>query len=275
MDLTQVRHHRFEPPELEADFRLSGLAGDTRVTGGLMTVAIIFIVVTLPGTLAYDIDAARLRWLWVARGLALGIAIAALALVRRAASATAYDRIVTAWLASWFVAVIAENALGPDQWTGFVPWDVFLTIGVYAAVPLPLARQVALGTVLSVGDLLVIRQFKVPEPTFDFADVVLAYACANIVGAFVSRERLTLRRRNFLAMRREVAARAELEAALHEVKTLQGIIPICAHCKNIRTDAGEWQRVEAYVRAHSTAQFSHGICPDCLVKYYPDAEGAT
>ncbi len=59
----------------------------------------------------------------------------------------------------------------------------------------------------------------------------------------------------------------ELEAALEKVKTLEGIIPICSYCKNIRDDENYWQRVESYIGNHSKAQFSHGICPDCYEKY--------
>jgi phosphoserine phosphatase RsbU/P len=47
------------------------------------------------------------------------------------------------------------------------------------------------------------------------------------------------------------------------VKQLQGILPICTYCKKIRDDANFWQRVEAYISAHSDARFSHGICPQC------------
>jgi len=73
-----------------------------------------------------------------------------------------------------------------------------------------------------------------------------------------------------VALREEIAAKEAREAALREVKTLQGIIPICSHCKNIRTEAGDWQQVEAYVHAHSDAAFSHGVCPNCLEAHYPD-----
>jgi len=56
---------------------------------------------------------------------------------------------------------------------------------------------------------------------------------------------------------------AELHSALNEVKSLRGIIPICASCKKIRDDNGFWQQVEVYVSAHSEALFSHGCCPEC------------
>jgi hypothetical protein len=61
-----------------------------------------------------------------------------------------------------------------------------------------------------------------------------------------------------------------LRNALNEVKTLRGLLPICSYCKNIRTDKGAWQKVEDYVQDRSDAEFSHGICPDCANKYYPD-----
>jgi DNA-binding response OmpR family regulator len=55
----------------------------------------------------------------------------------------------------------------------------------------------------------------------------------------------------------------ELEEALASVKTLQGLLPICSYCKKIRTDGNYWQQVEAYISEHSSATFSHGICPAC------------
>ena len=58
----------------------------------------------------------------------------------------------------------------------------------------------------------------------------------------------------------------ELQVALANVRTLHGLLPICAWCKQIRNDEGYWQSVEDYIQAHSDAQFTHGICPDCLEK---------
>ncbi|MBF0528394.1 MAG: PAS domain S-box protein [Deltaproteobacteria bacterium] len=61
-----------------------------------------------------------------------------------------------------------------------------------------------------------------------------------------------------------------LQKALNEVKILQGFIPICAWCKNIRNDKGYWEKIEKYVAERSQAKFSHGICPDCAKKFYPE-----
>jgi DNA-binding response OmpR family regulator len=62
----------------------------------------------------------------------------------------------------------------------------------------------------------------------------------------------------------------ELRQALDQIKTLRGIVPICASCKKIRDDQGYWSQVEVYVRDHTEAQFSHGICPDCMTILYPE-----
>ena len=62
----------------------------------------------------------------------------------------------------------------------------------------------------------------------------------------------------------------ELQDALTKVKMLSGLLPICAGCKRIKDDQGHWQNVEEYVTGHSEAEFSHGLCPDCIRKFYPD-----
>jgi hypothetical protein len=61
-----------------------------------------------------------------------------------------------------------------------------------------------------------------------------------------------------------------LKDALNQVKLLSGFLPICASCKKIRDDKGYWNQIESYIREHSEVEFSHGICPDCAEKLYPD-----
>jgi hypothetical protein len=62
----------------------------------------------------------------------------------------------------------------------------------------------------------------------------------------------------------------ELRAARADLKTLRGLLPICSSCKKIRDDSGFWQTLEDYLQAHSEAQFSHGLCDDCIDKLYPE-----
>lgn len=73
-----------------------------------------------------------------------------------------------------------------------------------------------------------------------------------------------------ILQRRLSKKNAELEKALAEIKILRGIIPICASCKKIRNDEGYWQQLEIYIQDHSDAEFSHGICDECIPKLYPE-----
>lgn len=62
----------------------------------------------------------------------------------------------------------------------------------------------------------------------------------------------------------------QLRRALSEVKTLSGLLPICSHCKKVRDDRGYWQQIDAFITEHSDLFFSHGLCPDCLARHYPE-----
>ena len=85
----------------------------------------------------------------------------------------------------------------------------------------------------------------------------------------------------FIGVARDVTVRAalenereelitELRDAVANIRTLKGLLPICASCKKIRDDKGYWQQIEAFISKHSEAEFTHGICPDCVQKLYPE-----
>ena len=62
----------------------------------------------------------------------------------------------------------------------------------------------------------------------------------------------------------------ELESAVSHIRTLQGIIPICSYCHKIRTDKQGWERLETYISEHSEAEFTHGICPECMSRHHAE-----
>jgi GAF domain-containing protein len=62
----------------------------------------------------------------------------------------------------------------------------------------------------------------------------------------------------------------DLAEALEQIKVLHGLLPICAHCKDIRDDKGYWHGVEQYFITHADVDFSHGVCPSCLERHYPE-----
>ena len=91
----------------------------------------------------------------------------------------------------------------------------------------------------------------------------------NVTGAIESIRDVTAAKR--LEEEREQLI-AELQQAALKVQTLRGLLPICASCKSIRDDKGYWNKLEAFISEHSDAQFSHGICPECAKKLYPEVK---
>ena len=92
-------------------------------------------------------------------------------------------------------------------------------------------------------------------------------ASGKLVGRMASFTDITKRRQ--IEMDRENLI-TKLQDALKRIKTLRGIIPICASCKKIRDDAGYWDQLELFVKKHTEAEFSHLICPECAEKLYPE-----
>jgi len=114
-------------------------------------------------------------------------------------------------------------------------------------------------------------------PAVDLLRFVLYIAGANIVGILLFKNLNLSRRREYIRLFKEQHLNQELQQtvdqlrkAQQEVKTLQGLIPICSNCKRIRDDRGGWNQLEAYIQGHSDAKFSHGICPKCVKELYPD-----
>ncbi len=70
-------------------------------------------------------------------------------------------------------------------------------------------------------------------------------------------------------------ANRKLRAAAQTIDKLGDLIPICCNCKNIRNDKGFWQQLETYCKEHSIAEFTHGVCPDCVQILYPDLAAKT
>ncbi len=89
----------------------------------------------------------------------------------------------------------------------------------------------------------------------------------NLIGALETIEDITARKQ--AEEQREKVIR-DLQEASNKIKTLRGLIPICACCKKIRDDSGYWNSVESYIHSHADVEFTHGICPDCMKKLYPD-----
>lgn len=126
-----------------------------------------------------------------------------------------------------------------------------------------------LAHVVALAGLAALLRGTVPERSLIVwaAAVLLVTGGRAVVTAWATRRQPPLE-----SLRRvlSVVMTAALEDALGNVKTLTGLLPIGASCKTIRDDQGYWNQIEVYVRDHSEADFSHGLCPDCVRRLYPD-----
>jgi len=106
-----------------------------------------------------------------------------------------------------------------------------------------------------------------------FLQAAFAAGAADYVTKPVDQLELLTRLRSTVNLKREMdrrkAREKELEQALNEIKVLRGILPICARCKRIRDEQGQWYSVESYIKSHTEADFSHMICPECLDRHFP------
>jgi PAS domain S-box-containing protein len=94
---------------------------------------------------------------------------------------------------------------------------------------------------------------------------------SGIIGAIIDiTERKNAEKEKDIVIGKLEKLTAKLEKTLEEVETLRGIIPICTICKNIRDDKGYWEKIERYLKKHSLVNFTHGICPDCAARHYPE-----
>jgi CheY-like chemotaxis protein len=141
----------------------------------------------------------------------------------------------------------------------------------------------------------VCRWIKMLDRLQDVPIIMVTASTESVVEAFdagaldyitkpVKKTELLARVRSALKLRHQMEARKAREEelartnqalrdALLEIRTLRGLIPICASCKKIRSDEGLWQQIEVYLRQHTEAEFSHGLCPDCVETLYPDLLG--
>lgn len=154
-----------------------------------------------------------------------------------------------------FIAILAIQSIrkgSPRGWFFLFSW-VYLLLGGVLLVLL--------------GWYLVSAKWIMGTPI-----VSTLFTISILIWSFELTGRIKIRaREQRLILERQVKERTqELETALGEVKTLSGMLPICSACKNIRDDTGYWSSVESYVSEHTDAGFTHGICPGCIEKLYPD-----
>lgn len=141
---------------------------------------------------------------------------------------------------------------------------------IYLLLPNTLGRQAGPAVLLSLGFVALRLMRTEALALLPFINDLLMVVVLNVAGVLFVKTRLDLERDLDQAWTGERTARLAAEQARADVRSLEGIIPICSHCRKLRSDGGDWQWLEQYVRDRTGAQFSHGICPACMVEHYPE-----
>jgi hypothetical protein len=147
------------------------------------------------------------------------------------------------------------------------PLNILLILLFAVALPMRFSHQMFIAGAYTVAsNIILVRRHS--DPVIEIAFLIVSLFTLAL-GYFTAQSFHRIRRQRFAAHQSEVQLRLQLESALTEIKTLQGLLPICAACKKIRQDDGMWRNVEEYISAHTDTQFTHGICPECRAQLYP------
>jgi hypothetical protein len=186
--------------------------------------------------------------------LVLGVVVLHL---RRAASPLAAYRVMAAMLTGLFVYLVNS---GTDSaallWLYMFPPGVYFLFGTHEGAAWNAGLMILAGTAAAIVSLTSGR-YSVDVLVRLFVSLALVSILAHGLESLRARAHASLVRRN-----------RELAGALAEVRTLSGLLPICANCKRIRDDKGRWRGVEEYIAQRTRAEFTHSICPSCAEKLY-------
>ena len=196
------------------------------------------------------------------------------ALIRLIAAAA--DRESLERASSWSLVLILVEMLlvtylhPPENFTA----SRLITMAVvvaYVGFPLPRRRMLVPLFVFTLVYLAILVTYNVGVSTNERDSIIVAFIASHVVGYLITGRREMLLASEEALWTANVAARAELKNALDAVRTLEGILPICSFCRRIRDEGDTWESLEKYVHDHSDARFSHGLCPTCEAREYPDA----
>jgi hypothetical protein len=200
--------------------------------------------------------------------IALGVAVALV--IKKSDNEKLYRYLVCIFWLSTLAAILIVNTTRPARFSLHFFVDIMALLLSYIMMPNWLIYQVGpalIFTLLSLGHFIYFKHIEDPN---ELQLVFTTYIMVNIIGVILSWRMSVERRKRYLVLAGLQQANQGLEKALAEIKTLKGIVPICAKCKKIRDDKGYWNQLEEYMRTHLDAEFSHGLCPDCMRELYPE-----
>lgn len=205
----------------------------------------------------------------VVRAITVVLSVISLIAVIKYKEERARDLILFVWV---IILCTAESYFAytrPMKYGYSLSIDVALLVCIYGFLPNRFILQLIAAVYFSSATLYLYLNFKEHTPISARA-VWASFLFANMCGFWICWRSHTERRRQYGLLLREQQLVNELHGASTTIKTLRHLLPICASCKNVRDDKGYWCQVEDYLLEHSDIGFSHGICPDCFKKLYPE-----
>jgi hypothetical protein len=259
---------RMREPSLESAFRDFDFRATKRRMLAFVTIAATGMFVFSSMEFSYrEWDGAFAR-VQATRFFVAGALVVFGAVLKRVRQRVLFEKFAfTVAIAISLIACTAPLHRPPDYLDNFI-FDVLLILSYYLLFPLPLRLHVIPPLLVTAMQLIVLFTVKEVEGIHQIAVVTTSLLVANIVGIYASRQMNKVNRLRYLDFLRERELKHELQETLDRLDLLEGIIPICAHCKCIRNDVGDWEQVEAYVRSRSNVEFSHSVCPECARKHF-------
>lgn len=253
----------FADPGLENAYRQKYAPQDRlfgRVIVAVAAVAVIGLGVMDASVLPTE---AAVWWMRAVRVVFLALSAVALFLLRGNPSPDRFTWVLCGWN---LLAVALHVYGGVVMPAGDSDLRLVAAVAVfmpYCVTPLPLRYQTGIALSHTAAALAVSVWLNPSTVKPTLVNDLCWLGLINVLGVFMSYRLHSRQRRLFAAMRRQTELSSNLGRALAEVKTLRGLIRVCAWCRKVDSE-GVWQQLEAYVKEHSHAKFTHGICPTCL-----------
>jgi len=250
---------------LENEFRRRELANE--LSRAKMLLVLTSIIVMLLGINDYFLFRFNQPFwtLMVVRVVIGTLSMGTLYSILRKATPQKMEKIMLVWGLLYILLVLYVDSTRPEQFLNGSILDVIVLLTVYLGTSTRLKLQTLPAVVYTAGNFIMLAS-KPNLTNLVISSTVSIILSANFSGFALAWLLNRGARQQFLSLKSEEALREQLEIALTEIRSLEGLLPICSYCRNIRDGDGTWKGVEQYVSERSGAKFSSGVCPSCEKK---------
>ena len=261
---------RFREPAIEVAYRQEHLEDDKKFSSIVVGIAVVVI------SLFFFSDPYLLRSdslfypTLIARILFTIGSMAWFIVIRRTTNHKAADAATLLWAFMGSIFVLFVDWTRSAEYVSHMITDIVFLLAIMVLLTNKYILQMIAGFAFTVGLIVLYSEVKSLDTALIRNVLLAGIVLINLFAVLISHRNQLNRRIQYFIWIEEKQLSLDLQKALAEIKTLRGIIPICANCKKIRDDKGFWNQLEAFIHEHSDAEFSHGICPQCAAELYPE-----